>query len=31
VRSGIVVPATVRPLFVPTCFFAMLYGAPEAG
>jgi AraC-like DNA-binding protein len=31
VRSGIAVPHTVRPLFVPTCFFAMLYGPPEAG
>jgi len=31
VRSGIVVPGTVSPLFVPSCFFAMLYGAPEAG
>ncbi|MGF1471075.1 MAG: helix-turn-helix domain-containing protein [Rubrobacteraceae bacterium] len=25
-RSGIVVPREVRPLFVPTCFFSMLYG-----
>jgi len=31
VRSGIAVPRTVRPLFVPTCFFAMLYGPTEAG
>jgi AraC-like DNA-binding protein len=31
VRSGIVVPRTVRPLFVPTCFFSMLYGPTEAG
>jgi len=31
VRSGIVVPRTVRSLFVPTCFFAMLYGPTEAG
>ena len=31
VRSGIVVPGTVRPLFVLTCFFAMLYGALEVG
>jgi AraC-like DNA-binding protein len=31
VRSGVAVPGTVRPLFVPTCFFAMLYGPPEVG
>jgi AraC-like DNA-binding protein len=31
VRSGVAVPRTVRPLFVPTCFFSMLYGPPEAG
>jgi len=31
VRSGIAVPRTVHPLFVPTCFFAMLYGPTEAG
>ena len=31
VRSGIAVPRTVRSLFVPTCFFAMLCGSPEAG
>jgi AraC-like DNA-binding protein len=31
VRSGIAVPRTVRSLFVPTCFFSMLYGPPEAG
>jgi AraC-like DNA-binding protein len=31
VRSGVAVPRTVRPLFVPTCFFAMLYGPPDAG
>ena len=31
VRSGITVPGTVRRLFVPTCFFTMLYGPPEAG
>ena len=31
VRSGIAVPRTVRPFFVPTCFFAMLYGPTEAG
>ena len=30
VRSSVAVPATVRPLFVPTCFFAMLCGPPEA-
>jgi AraC-like DNA-binding protein len=26
VRSSIAVPSTVRPLFVPMCFFNMLYG-----
>jgi AraC-like DNA-binding protein len=31
VRSGIAVPRTVRSLFVPTCFFSMLYRPPEAG
>ena len=31
VRSGIAVPRTVRPLFIPTCFFTMLCGAAEAG
>ena len=31
VRSGVAVPETVRQLFVPTCFFAMLYGPPEVG
>jgi AraC-like DNA-binding protein len=31
VRSGVAVSRTVRPLFVPTCFFSMLYGPPEAG
>ncbi len=31
VRSGIVVPRTVRPLFIPTCFFTMLCGATETG
>jgi AraC-like DNA-binding protein len=31
VRSSVVVPGVVRPLFVPTCFFAMLCGSPEAG
>ena len=29
VRSGIAVPRTVRPLFIPTCFFTMLCGATE--
>ena len=29
VRSSISVPETVRPLFVPSCFLAMLYGSPE--
>ena len=29
VRSSISVPDTVRPLFVPSCFMAMLYGSPE--
>jgi AraC-like DNA-binding protein len=31
VRSGISVPGSIRPLFVPACFFAMLYGSPAAG
>jgi AraC-like DNA-binding protein len=31
VRSSVAVPRTVRPLFVPSCFFAMLCGSPEAG
>lgn len=31
VRSGIAVPRRVRPLFVPTCFFTMLYGPPGLG
>jgi AraC-like DNA-binding protein len=31
VRSGIAVPRTVRSLFVPTCYFSMLYEPPEAG
>jgi AraC-like DNA-binding protein len=31
VRSSVVVPGVVRPLFVPTCFFALLCGSPEAG
>ena len=30
-RSGIAVPRTVRPLFIPTCFFAMLCGTTETG
>lgn len=28
-RSGIVVPRAVRPLFVPACFAAMVFGAPH--
>ena len=28
-RSSISVPATVRPLFVPSCFLAMLYGPAD--
>ena len=28
-RSSISVPAAVRRLFVPSCFFTMLYGTPE--
>jgi AraC-like DNA-binding protein len=28
-RSRVSVPSTVRPLFVPSCFFTMLYGTPE--
>ena len=28
-RSSISVPERIRPLFVPSCFFTMLYGAPE--
>lgn len=31
VRSVVAIPRTVRPLFVPTCFFAMHYGSLEAG
>jgi AraC-like DNA-binding protein len=31
VRSSVAVPRTVRPVFVPSCFFAMLCGSPEAG
>src|ERR687898_3331773 len=30
-RSSVAVPRTVRPLFVPECFFAMFYGPPKAG
>jgi AraC-like DNA-binding protein len=28
-RSSISVPGTLRPLFVPSCFLAMLYGSAE--
>jgi AraC-like DNA-binding protein len=28
-RSGISVPSSLRPLFVPSCFLAMLYGPAE--
>ena len=28
-RSGIAVPQTIRPLFIPSCFFTMLCGATE--
>ncbi len=31
VRSSVAVPSTVRPLFVPTCFFNMLYGPTSVG
>lgn len=31
VRSGIAVPREIRPLFVPRCFLAMLYGPAEKG
>lgn len=31
VRSGIVVPRKIRPLFVPSCFFSMLRGGPGDG
>lgn len=31
VRSGIVVPREIRPLFVPTCFLSMLHGFPVDG
>jgi AraC-like DNA-binding protein len=30
-RSSGAVPRTVRPLFVPECFFARFYGLPRAG
>jgi AraC-like DNA-binding protein len=30
VRSSVMVPRAVRPLFVPACFFAMICGSPEA-
>jgi AraC-like DNA-binding protein len=29
IRSSVAVPAKLRPLFVPTCFFAMLCGPAE--
>ena len=29
--SSVAVPRTVRPLFVPECFFSMLYGPPREG
>lgn len=29
-RSGVLVPRSVRPLFVPGCFAAMFFGAPPA-
>jgi AraC-like DNA-binding protein len=31
VRSGVLVPREIRPLFVPTCFVSMLYGLPGDG
>jgi AraC-like DNA-binding protein len=31
VRSVVAIPRTIRPLFVPSCFFAMICGSPEAG
>jgi AraC-like DNA-binding protein len=31
VRSVVAIPRKFRPLFVPTCFFAMICGFPEAG
>src|SRR5215203_1794464 len=30
-RSSVALPRTVRPLFVPECFFAIFYGPPKAG
>ena len=30
-QSGIAVPRTIRPLFIPTCFFTMLCGTTETG
>jgi AraC-like DNA-binding protein len=30
-RSGIAVPQTIRPLFIPTCYFTMLCGTTETG
>jgi AraC-like DNA-binding protein len=30
-RPGVAVPREIRPLFVPGCFLAMLYGPSEAG
>ena len=29
--SSVAVPRTVRPLFVPECFFSMFYGPPREG
>src|SRR3712207_6994909 len=29
VRSVVAIPRTIRPLFVPACFFAMVCGSPE--
>jgi AraC-like DNA-binding protein len=31
VRSSVAIPRTIRPLFVPSCYLAMLCGSPEAG
>jgi AraC-like DNA-binding protein len=31
VRSSVAIPRKIRPLFVPSCFSAMLCGSPEAG
>lgn len=30
-RSSVAMPREIRPLFVPSCFLAMLYGPHEAG